>query len=191
TLGITFIFVTHDQEEAMTMADRIAVMDKGKVLQIGTPEEIYETPTTKFVADFIGETNFLKGTLVEKKDKYGVVKLDESTSIRAIPSNPDMAIGQEVTVAIRPEKINLFPASGVMKYPDSSTDSVERYKEALVKDPDINLIQGVIHQDIYIGTDTRYIVGIGAKSNIEVAVRVQNFGLRSESYYEKDQAINV
>jgi spermidine/putrescine transport system ATP-binding protein len=191
TLGITFIFVTHDQEEAMTMADRIAVMDRGKVLQVGTPEEIYETPTTKFVADFIGETNFLKGTLIEKKDKYGVVKLDDATSIRAIPSNPDMAIGQEVTVAIRPEKINLFPASGVMKYPDSSTDSVERYKEALLHDPDINLIQGVIHQDIYIGTDTRYMIGIGAKSNIQVAVRVQNFGLRSETYYEKDQTVNV
>jgi spermidine/putrescine transport system ATP-binding protein len=191
SLGITFIFVTHDQEEAMTMADRIAVMDRGKVLQVGTPEEIYETPTTKFVADFIGETNFLKGTLIEKKDKYGVVKLDSSTTIRAIPSNPDMSIGQEVTVAIRPEKLNLFPASGVMKYPDSSTDSVERYKEALLRDPDINLIQGVIHQDIYIGTDTRYIVAIGEKSNIEMAVRVQNFGLRSESYYERNQTVNV
>jgi len=191
SLGITFIFVTHDQEEAMTMADRIAVMDRGRVLQVGTPEEIYETPQTQFVADFIGETNFVKGTLIEKKDKYGVVKLDESTLIRAIPSNPDMAVGQEVTVAIRPEKLNLFPASGVMKYPDSSTDSVERYKEALVRDPDINVIQGVIHQDIYIGTDTRYIVGIGQNANIELAVRVQNFGLRSESYYEKGQPVNV
>ncbi|MEO8611677.1 MAG: ABC transporter ATP-binding protein [Chloroflexota bacterium] len=191
TLGITFIFVTHDQEEAMTMADRIAVMDRGKVLQVGTPEEIYEAPTTKFVADFIGETNFLKGILTEKKDKYGIVKLDDATSISAIPSNPDMAVGQEVTVAIRPEKINLFPASGVMRYPDSTTDSVERYKEALVRDPDINLIQGVIHQDIYIGTDTRYIIGIGGKANIEVAVRVQNFGLRSETYYQKGQTVNV
>jgi spermidine/putrescine transport system ATP-binding protein len=191
SLGITFIFVTHDQEEAMTMADRIAVMDRGKVLQVGTPEEIYETPTTKFVADFIGETNFIKGKLVEKKDKYGVVKLDESTLIRAIPSSDDIAIGQEVTVAVRPEKLNLFPASGVMKYPDSSSDSVERYKEALQRDPDINVIQGVIHQDIYIGTDTRYILGIGEKVNIELAVRVQNFGLRSERYYEKGQAINV
>lgn len=191
SLGITFIFVTHDQEEAMTMADRIAVMDRGKVLQIGTPEEIYETPTTKFVADFIGETNFVKGTLVDKQDKCGVVKLDESTVIRAIPSNPDIAIGQEVTVAIRPEKLNLFPATGVMKYPDSTSDSVDRYKEALVRDPDINILQAVIHQDIYIGTDTRYILGIGASSNIELAVRVQNFGLRSERYYEKGQTVNV
>src|SRR5690606_6529439 len=63
-VGITFIYVTHDQEEALTMADRIAVMDKGKVLQIGTPEEIYETPSTRFVADFIGETNFLHGKLI-------------------------------------------------------------------------------------------------------------------------------
>src|SRR5689334_6327318 len=75
-LGITFIFVTHDQEEAMTMADRIAVMDQGKVLQVGTPEEIYEAPTTKFVADFIGETNFIKGTFTEMQGQYALVKLD-------------------------------------------------------------------------------------------------------------------
>ena len=59
--GITFIFVTHDQEEALTMSDRIAVMSKGKILQIGTPRDIYDAPAERFVADFIGETNFLRG----------------------------------------------------------------------------------------------------------------------------------
>jgi hypothetical protein len=78
-----------------------------------------------------------------------------------------------------------------MRYPDSSTDSVERYKEALVRDPDINILPGQVHQDIYIGTDTRYIVGIGSNFSIQLTVRVQNFGLRSESWYEKGQKINV
>jgi spermidine/putrescine transport system ATP-binding protein len=191
SLGITFIFVTHDQEEAMTMSDRIAVMNMGKVLQVGTPEEIYDTPATQFVADFIGETNFVRGTLVDKAGNIGTVKLDESTITRAILSDPDSPLDREVTVAIRPEKINLFPASGVMRYPDSSTDSVERYKEALVRDPDINILPGQVHQDIYIGTDTRYIVGIGSNFSIQLTVRVQNFGLRSESWYEKGQKINV
>jgi spermidine/putrescine transport system ATP-binding protein len=65
-VGITFVYVTHDQEEALTMSDRIAVMNKGMALQIGKPEEIYERPADKFVADFIGETNFLDGTVVEQ-----------------------------------------------------------------------------------------------------------------------------
>ncbi len=191
SLGITFIFVTHDQEEAMTMSDRIAVMDRGKVLQVGTPEEIYETPNTQFVADFIGETNFVKGKLFEKKGTIGCVKLDEGTVINAILSDETISIDRDVTVAVRPEKLNLFPATGVMKYPDSTTDSVDRYKEALLRDPDINLIPGKILEDIYIGTDTRYVIGIGQNANINLTVRVQNFGLRSEQYYEKGHQVNV
>jgi spermidine/putrescine transport system ATP-binding protein len=191
SLGITFIFVTHDQEEAMTMADRIAVMDRGKVLQVGTPTEIYDTPQTKFVADFIGETNFVKGTLVEKKDGFGTVRLDENTTTCAVLTDPDLPTGHEVTVAIRPEKINIFPASGVMKYPDGSSDSAENYKTALLRDPDINLFPAQVRQDIYIGTDTRYIIGIGQYHGIELTARVQNYGLRSESWYEKGNTVNI
>jgi spermidine/putrescine transport system ATP-binding protein len=191
SLGITFIFVTHDQEEAMTMADRIAVMDKGKVLQVGTPEEVYETPNTQFVADFIGETNFVKGTLVEKKDEIGTVKLDEATVIKAVLSDPEIPVGREVTVTVRPEKLNLFPSSGVIKNPDGTVDNVEKYKEAVLSDPDINLLTAKVKQDIYIGTDTRYVVGIGQNFHIELTARVQNFGLRGDSYYERGQTVNV
>ncbi len=191
TLGITFIFVTHDQEEAMTMADRIAVMDKGKVLQIGSPEDIYETPATKFVADFIGETNFVTGSLVEKKGEYGVVKLDDQTTMKVALGNTNLSAPCDCTVAVRPEKLNLFPAQGPVKYPDGSSDSAEAYKTALLKDPDINVVLGKILEDIYIGTDTRYRIGIGKDKNAEVIVRVQNYGLRSDTYFNKGDLVNV
>ncbi len=189
-LGITFIFVTHDQEEAMTMADRIAVMDKGKVLQVGTPEEIYETPTTKFVADFIGETNFVSGDFMEMSGQYAVVKLDEKTTIRAVPSS-DVTEPCACTVAIRPEKINLFQTAGQVKFQDGTSDTVEAYKAAVLKDPDINMVTGKILQDIYIGTDTRYRIGIGADYKIEVIVRVQNYGLRTDKYYTTGDLVNL
>ncbi|MBZ0282993.1 MAG: ABC transporter ATP-binding protein [Anaerolineae bacterium] len=191
SLGMTFIFVTHDQEEAMTMADRIAVMDRGKVLQVGAPEEIYETPATKFVADFIGETNFVKGTMVDKQGQYAFIKLDEETTIRAVCGDPPAPMNSEVTVALRPEKINLFPVEGQVKYQDGSADSAEGYKTSLLKDPDIQITVGQIRQTIYIGTDTRYVIGIGAEKNIEMIVRVQNYGLRTDSVFNKGQLINV
>ncbi len=101
--GITFIFVTHDQEEALTMSDRIAVMSKGKILQIGGPRDIYERPTERFVADFIGETNMLKG-VVAKPGKAGnvSVKLAVGPTLSATVPEGFSASGQ-VTVVVRPE----------------------------------------------------------------------------------------
>lgn len=191
SLGITFIFVTHDQEEAMTMADRIAVMDKGKVLQVGAPVDIYESPTTKFVADFIGETNFVKGTLVDKQGQYGVVKLDEETTMRAVCGEIAAPMNSEVTVAIRPEKLNLFAKDGKVKYQDGSFDTSEAYKTSLLKDPDIEVTVGEIKQAIYIGTDTRYVIGIGKNRNIDLTVRVQNYGLRSDTVFAPGNLVNV
>ncbi|KAF1069582.1 MAG: Spermidine/putrescine import ATP-binding protein PotA [Pseudomonas citronellolis] len=98
--GITFIFVTHDQEEALTMSDRIAVMSRGKVLQVGTPTEIYEAPVNRLVADFIGETNFLEG---EARD--GGVALADG-QVLALPA----AASGRVTLAIRPERTALDAA---------------------------------------------------------------------------------
>jgi spermidine/putrescine transport system ATP-binding protein len=99
-VGITFVFVTHDQEEALTMSDRIGVMNHGELLQIAPSEEIYERPTSRFVADFIGETNFLAATV----ESEGQVKLSNGSIIRArTHSGP----GSQVTVAVRPEKLHL------------------------------------------------------------------------------------
>jgi spermidine/putrescine transport system ATP-binding protein len=187
-LGITFIYVTHDQEEAMTMADRIAVMNAGHVLQVGTPEEIYDTPTTRFVADFIGETNFVEGQVVEKTQDCSYVKLDDSITIKAALGETVASMGQKVTVAIRPEKISLFGATGMHKYADGTTETVEEHRALLQRDPDINMVKGTITHANYIGTDTRYIVQVGAQ---KVVARVQNFGLRSDQSFKAGQEVNV
>jgi spermidine/putrescine transport system ATP-binding protein len=122
--GITFIFVTHDQEEALTMSDRIAVMSKGKILQVGTPRDIYDRPATRFVANFIGETNFLAGVVRPS----GKVKLIAGPEIKAEAPIGIKPHGQ-VTVVVRPEHATLVkPAEGQLK--------------------------GVIDTIVYFGTDT-------------------------------------
>ena len=100
--GITFIFVTHDQEEALTMSDRIAVMSSGKILQIGSPWDIYDKPAVRFVADFIGESNFLTATVVTTKSGQAKVRLPSGVTIQASVAEGFAPIG-DVTVVIRPE----------------------------------------------------------------------------------------
>ena len=189
-LGITFIFVTHDQEEALTMADRIAVMSQGKVLQVGTPEEIYDAPNSRFVADFIGETVFLPGCLTRKDGMFGWVQFDGTTiETKAALADTDIPINQNVTLAVRPEKINLFAADGNVRFPDGSSDTSEVYKTGLLRDPDINIVEGYIKSANYIGTDTRYTVNVGGAHDI--VVRVQNYGLRSDTSFTQGQRVNV
>src|SRR5258705_13313063 len=104
-VGITFVYVTHDQEEALTMSDRIAVMHAGKVEQLGTPEQLYERPTTRFVADFIGSTNLLRG----KVEGDGRVRLTSGDIARV--AHDGLPAGTEVEICVRPEAISLVPAS--------------------------------------------------------------------------------
>ena len=99
-VGITFVYVTHDQEEALTMSDRIGVMSEARLLQVGTPEEIYEHPASRFVADFIGEINLLEATVVDPN----TVELRNGMRIRAAVS---AAVNSSVTIAIRPERFSL------------------------------------------------------------------------------------
>ncbi|MCD6058611.1 MAG: spermidine/putrescine transporter ATPase subunit, partial [Thermomicrobiales bacterium] len=106
-VGATFLYVTHDQEEALTMSDRIAVMNEGRILQLGTPGEIYERPQTRFVADFIGQTNFLEVD-VTGWDATGVeVDLPGSGPLRARMPDGIQPQGR-MTLAVRPEKISLL-----------------------------------------------------------------------------------
>ncbi len=105
-VGITFVYVTHDQEEALTMSDRIAVMDKGKVLQVGTPTEIYERPCCRFVADFIGESNFLEGVVLGMAGNRVTVRLDQGVTVEGMSPRPATP-GSAVTVSVRPEKLRL------------------------------------------------------------------------------------
>ncbi|QGU94360.1 polyamine ABC transporter ATP-binding protein [Clostridium bovifaecis] len=105
-LGITFIFVTHDQEEALTMSDRIVVMNNGVIEQVGTPEELYERPKSKFVADFLGETNLLEGEAIKIKETEVLLHLEQEQDIIRIP-NLDYDLGDKFTVSVRPERIKI------------------------------------------------------------------------------------
>jgi putative spermidine/putrescine transport system ATP-binding protein len=104
-LGLTIVFVTHDQSEALTLSDRIAVFNRGKIEQIGTPREIYDQPRTRFVAQFIGETNLLEGRLVNIDGPRADVLLGSGVKISVPAAGFD--VGQQVLVSVRPERLNL------------------------------------------------------------------------------------
>jgi putrescine transport system ATP-binding protein len=108
SLGLTFVVVTHDQEEAMTMADRIAVMSHGKVAQIATPAEIYEAPNSRFVADFIGDVNILEGNVTSARSGIIEIAVDPAFTLRTA-SGDTPAEGSRASLAIRPEKLRITP----------------------------------------------------------------------------------
>ncbi|MGC5325489.1 ABC transporter ATP-binding protein [Brevibacillus sp. SYSU BS000544] len=104
-LGITFVFVTHDQEEALTMSDRIAIMHQGRLVQVGTPDEIYDQPQTTFVAGFIGEMNFLPGTVSQTSASHTIIATNGE--IIHASNHHVLHIGDAVLVAVRPERTTL------------------------------------------------------------------------------------
>jgi spermidine/putrescine transport system ATP-binding protein len=110
-LGTTFVYVTHDQEEALAMSDRIAVMNGGRVEQIGSPREIYERPATAFVADFIGSLNALDLTVDELVGGYAVARLGEGERV-VVPVDADVRPGGPLRVAVRPERVQIGPLDG-------------------------------------------------------------------------------
>jgi putrescine transport system ATP-binding protein len=118
-LGLTFIVVTHDQEEAMTMADRMAVMDQGRIIQVGTPAEVYEAPNSRFIADFIGSVNTFEGTLT-KGGAAAEIAAKAGFSIMAA-NGADAEPGATVWFAIRPEKMKISAA----KPKDAATNAIE------------------------------------------------------------------
>ncbi len=173
-VGITFVFVTHDQEEAMTMADRIAVMREGRVLQVGRADEIYEAPADRFVADFIGETNFIEGTLERKNGELGVLELSDGRRLegRLKGHALDSEVGERVSIAVRPEKIALQPLNGASSPDDSMT-----------------VLEAHITEALYIGTDTRYRVASG--SDVDLSVRVQNLHHGFGSMLKEGEKVRV
>jgi len=156
-VGITFIYVTHDQEEAMTMSDRLAVMRLGKIEQIGPPEDVYETPQTEFVASFLGASNLIDGELKEQRDEYSSVLLQGGDVVIVPSERAPFRAGAEVRVGVRPEKITISadddgsqPASGW------------------------NAVTGLLRMSTYIGVSHQYKVeGPGGK---DLTVWVQNLG---------------
>jgi spermidine/putrescine transport system ATP-binding protein len=154
-VGITFIYVTHDQEEAMTMSNRLAVMRHGKVEQIGEPEEVYEYPATEFVAGFLGASNLLDGEIKER-DGQTVSVLLSGAGVVTLPEErvpPD--VDSTVRVGVRPEKISLEADQGD---PPSG----------------LNSVSGLLRMSTYIGVSHQYAVeGPAAKT---ITVYVQNLG---------------
>jgi putative spermidine/putrescine transport system ATP-binding protein len=120
-IGVTLVYVTHDQEEALTMSDRIAVMHQGLVVQMGSPLQIYNHPETRFVSNFIGDSNLFEGS-VEKTDK-GPVHVITTDQVRLVIRGDDVAPGDRLTIAVRPEKTRLLMADE--KADNSFTGSVE------------------------------------------------------------------
>jgi putrescine transport system ATP-binding protein len=106
-LGVTFVVVTHDQEEAMTLASRIGVMNQGRIVQVGTPHEIYEFPATRFVADFIGNVNMFEGRIVEDEPDHVVIKSLELSAPIYVGHGVSAAPDAVVWTAVRPEKVQL------------------------------------------------------------------------------------
>ena len=109
-VGITFVYVTHDQEEAMTMSDRIAVMDRGAVVQVGSPQAIYERPASRFVADFIGASNVLPGRIGPAHPGLTVVRLQSGDEVR-VPDTGGLAEGTPVSVVVRPDRLEVRPVA--------------------------------------------------------------------------------
>ena len=107
SLGVTFVVVTHDQEEAMTMSSRIGVMTDGVIVQVGTPHEIYEYPQTRFVADFIGSVNMFEGRITEDHEGHVIIRSPDTQTDIFVPHGISGVVGQKVAVAVRPEKVQI------------------------------------------------------------------------------------
>jgi spermidine/putrescine ABC transporter ATP-binding subunit len=112
-LGITAMYVTHDQAEALALSDRVAIMNRGRLEQLGTPEEIYETPNSRFVAEFIGLSNFLEGRVAALDGP--VMRVAASGLTIQTPSLPDVALGRKVLLFLRPNEIELLPADAALE----------------------------------------------------------------------------
>jgi ABC-type Fe3+/spermidine/putrescine transport system ATPase subunit len=108
-LGVTFLYVTHDQEEALTMSDRIAVMDHARIAQLGTPQALYENPRTAFVATFLGESSILEGSARRSGETWELERAD-GTRLR-LPAHPSLVVGSPLRVAVRPERLSLADTS--------------------------------------------------------------------------------
>jgi len=138
-VGVTCVMVTHDQEEAMTMASRIAVMSEGRFLQVGAPSEIYETPATRFVADFIGNVNLMDGTLAEDEPDHCIIDCQDMRHY--VGHGITGTAGMPVCVAVRPEKIHLSRHAPVHEGEDATA---------------FNCVKGVIKDLSYFGAYTVY-----------------------------------
>jgi len=167
-VGITFIYVTHDQEEALTMSDRIAVMEKGRLEQVGSPEEIYDLPKTRFVADFIGVSNFFSGKIVTITDDRMNFVSKGGLEV-ALPVNQNLSKGEEIQFSIRPEKIVI----------NSETDTANGE----------NQFTGEIVNRMYLGDSFHYIIALSEKEKITVFLKQKETAQNQVSFSKGDKVL--
>ena len=162
-VGITFVYVTHDQGEALALSDRMAVMNDGKILQVGMPSEIYDSPQNRFVADFIGTSNFLEGTLISENE----ITLTTEPLLKIICTpNSDVPPNTPVTVAIRPERFDL--------------------RTTLTSNAP-NFLRGVIEDESYLGTTLQYTVQTGYPTPL--IVHQQNTGTHETHRFQRGDTV--
>ncbi|HKZ98244.1 MAG TPA: ABC transporter ATP-binding protein [Thermoplasmata archaeon] len=150
-LGITFVFVTHDQEEALTMSNVIGVINQGKIEQLGNAKDIYERPATKFVASFIGEANILSGTVSDAQPGRAVIKHD---SVDFVAEAYDVAAGEAVFLSVRPEKIRV------------GTEA----------DACVNVFEGRVVDEVYVGLASKVTVELDQGPRITANVQIGDIG---------------
>jgi spermidine/putrescine transport system ATP-binding protein len=160
-VGITFVYVTHDQDEAMTMSDRIAVMRAGRIEQLGTAEELYERPATPFVAGFLGVSNLLAGRVVAAAGGVLEIELADGRRIRARASTETAAVGDSVSAGVRPEKLRIAKLTG----DEAVTD---RGLRGLDDSDALNMIDGRVTDASYVGVSTQYIVKLDDGRDVTV-----------------------
>ncbi|MBQ7590024.1 MAG: ABC transporter ATP-binding protein [Verrucomicrobia bacterium] len=153
-VGITFIFVTHDQQEAMSISDHIAVLKSGKIKQIGTPTELYEAPKSSFVAAFIGDTNFFEGTVTNLDGDYCDLQIEDFPLLH-LYNDKNVKEGALVHISIRPEKFSVYATK-----PEKTN-------------PKTNLLFGKVEEVIYLGAHTRYWIRV---QDWRISVIKQHYG---------------
>ena len=162
-VGITFIFITHDQQEALSISDRIAVMNKGEILQVGSPAEVYESPDDMFVADFIGENNFIEGKVIKINSENHATLYNEKYGEILFEKDKEINLGNKVKLSIRPEKIKVTKS-----FPKKI-------------DNRFNVLKVYVHEVIYTGFQSKYFVWVNGNENISMRAFKQH-----AIYFEDD-----
>ncbi len=158
-VGITFVYVTHDQEEALTMSDRIAVMNHGRIEQCAGPEDVYERPTTTFVAGFIGVSNLMPGTVGTKSGDRATVRLDTGIEVEATVDG--LGAGDRCHAVVRPEKLRI---TNVPSASSASRPGADGSAGGLPS------VEGVVESSVFLGTATQIVVGLDGDVRMTVLV---------------------
>jgi putrescine transport system ATP-binding protein len=176
---VTFVVVTHDQEEAMTLSSRMGVMNHGQIVQVGTPSDIYEFPANRFVADFIGSVNMFEGKLIEDEPDFVRIRCDDLGGVVYVNHGISSAPDATVWVAVRPEKINISreapAAAGGVHQPGAGAGE--------------NTVRGTVKEIAYMGDMSIYLVQV--ESGKTIRVTIPNVARHTEDRITWDETVHV